>query len=46
MEDRVFVTVIFTAKETGGEIVGAINNARSGVIAPLELINIYAGVLR
>lgn len=79
MEDRVFVTVIFTAKQTGGEItvdedeimdvkwfsydeilelkekdeirtpdllVGAINNARSGVIAPLELISIYAGILR
>ncbi|MBR3256681.1 NUDIX domain-containing protein [Candidatus Saccharibacteria bacterium] len=79
MEDQVFVTVIFTAKETGGEavadgdeimdvkwfsydeilklkendeirtpdlLVGAINNAKSGAIAPLELINIYAAVPR
>lgn len=74
MADRIFVTVIFAAKQTGGEIavnedeimdvrwfsydeilelkkkdkirnpdllVGAINNARDRVVAPLELINIY-----
>ena len=74
MADQVFVTVIFTAKQIGGEItvdedeimdvrwfsydeilelkrkdkirnpdllVGAINNARDRVVAPLELINIY-----
>lgn len=27
-------------------LVGAINNARSGLAAPLELVNMYAGVLR
>ena len=79
MEDRIFVSLIFTAKQSGGEItidkdeimdvkwfsydeilklrdndeirtpdllVGAINNARAGVISPLEIIDIYAGVLR
>lgn len=79
MEDRIFVSLIFTTKQSGGEIiidkdeimdvkwfsydeilklrdndeirtpdllVGAINNARSGLAAPLELVNMYAGVLR
>lgn len=79
MEDRIFVSLIFTAKQSGGEIiidkdeimdvkwfsydeilklrdndeirtpdllVGAINNARSGLAVPLELVNMYARVLR
>ena len=75
MEDDIFVSIVFVAKQTGGDIaydeeeimnvrwfsydeilamkseirnvdlmIGAINNTRTGVIAPLELVSIYSGV--
>lgn len=77
MEDDIFVSIVFVAKQTGGDIaydeeeimnvkwfsydeilamkseirnvdlmIGAINNTRTGVIAPLELVSIYSGVLK